>query len=150
MSTGLPSLDDVLGGGLPLSCLLLVIAPDPHSSYGELVLKYFVAQGLSSRQNLCIIDPFATEFVKGVMWHPRSSSYPITSPSTSAPGEGTGTEGQSGPIEARGIDEDKASKDYDRKIKIAWRYEQMKQFQTTIGASSPCVDLFRGYSVIIG
>ncbi|KAH9004410.1 hypothetical protein EDB86DRAFT_3210211 [Lactarius hatsudake] len=35
-SSGIASLDDILGGGLPLSCSLLVIAPDTHSSYGEL------------------------------------------------------------------------------------------------------------------
>ncbi|KAJ7597233.1 PAXNEB-domain-containing protein [Mycena floridula] len=104
-STGIPSLDDILGGGLPLSCVSLTLAPDPHSSFGQLVQKYFIAQGLSCSQEVCVIHEDAEEFVKGCMWlgasETTSSSHDL-------------------------------SQDDGQKVKIAWRYEQMKQFQTTV------------------
>jgi len=118
-SSGVPSLDDILGGGLPLSCSLVVAAPDPHSSYGELVQKYFVAQGLVSSQDVMILSEEPMEFIKGCMW--------TGSKSTSA----KGSSGEGGDTEERS----------EEKIKIAWRYENMKQFQTTVGHSIPYVSL---------
>ncbi|KAI6031905.1 PAXNEB-domain-containing protein [Pisolithus microcarpus] len=88
ISTGIPSLDDVLGGGLPLSCSSVVLVPDNHSAYGDLVQKYFVSQGIACGQQ---------SFARGCMW-------------TSV------------------------------RIKIAWRYEKMKMFQTTVASgSSYCI-----------
>ena len=101
-STGIPSLDDILGGGLPLSCSLVVLAPDAHTTYGDLVQRYFVAQGLAAGQNVCVIGDEAKEWVRDCMW------------TTGGEEEGEGTDG---------------------KVKIAWRYEQMKRFQTTVGSS---------------
>lgn len=115
-STGIPSLDDILGGGLPLSCSLIIAAPDIHSSYGDLVQKYFVAQGLSAGHQLCIIDDNAEEFVKDIMWIPQNRS---TAPTPSLGGE----------------DEENPGNPEDQKIKIAWRYEKMKPFQTTVSAA---------------
>jgi elongator complex protein 4 len=109
-STGIPSLDDILGGGLPLSCSLVVLAPDIHSAYGQLVSKYFIAQGLACGQRVCIIDDDAKDLVERSMWIP-----------TTAPQDPLG-----------GEDEDANSRG--EKIKIAWRYEQMKQFQTTVSS----------------
>ncbi|KAG6887794.1 hypothetical protein C0995_012698 [Termitomyces sp. Mi166 len=112
-STGIPSLDDILGGGLPLSCSLLIAAPDLHSSYGDLVQKYFIAQGLASQHRLLIVDANAEAFTKDIMWSP--------------PGRSSITD----------RDEDEKSRQQeDQKIKIAWRYEQMKPFQTTVSTSS--------------
>ncbi|KAG7099409.1 hypothetical protein E1B28_001262 [Marasmius oreades] len=108
-STGIPSLDDVLGGGLPLSCSLLVAAPDPHSSYGELVQKYFIVQGLVSSQDVLLIDDNPLDFVKGCMWTTSDLNCKVF-----------------------GEEEEERS---DERIKIAWRYESMKQFQTTVGQS---------------
>ncbi|OCH95780.1 PAXNEB-domain-containing protein [Obba rivulosa] len=113
-STGIPSLDDILGGGLPLSCSLLVLAPDAHSAYGELVQKYFVAQGLAAGQRICVIDSHAKDFLAECMWTP------------------TGTLGQTA---AADEEEDERKDEGDAKIKIAWRYEQMKQFRTTVPTS---------------
>lgn len=119
-STGIPSLDDILGGGLPLSCSLLVAAPDFHSSYGILVQKYFVAQGLDFGHRLCIIEDNAEGFAKDIMWVPRSR--------TTAPEASAGSE-----------EEQKSGDQEDQKIKIAWRYESMKPFQTTVPSSSSYV-----------
>ena len=125
-STGIPSLDDILGGGLPLSCALLVLAPDAHSAYGELVLKYYASQGLASGQRVCIVDARPDAFLSECMWTPGSngpasalSDLPTPTPPTSIEDE-----------------EDKWASEHDTKIKIAWRYEQMKQFQTTVPSSS--------------
>jgi elongator complex protein 4 len=114
-STGIPSLDDILGGGLPLSCLLLIAAPDLHSSYGDLIQKYFIAQGLRCDHHVYVVADNAEQFVKDIMWIPRRND----ALNTSAPGEDG--EKLDGP---------------DSQIKIAWRYEQMKQFQTTVSSSS--------------
>lgn len=104
VSTGVPSLDDVLGGGLPLSTILLVSAPDPHSHYGELVLKYGISQGLVSGHNICIVGDDSSHLASQCMWQ-SSATVPKT---------------------VRNDDL------VDGKIKIAWRYEQMKQFRTTV------------------
>ncbi|EIW64418.1 PAXNEB-domain-containing protein [Trametes versicolor FP-101664 SS1] len=126
-STGIPSLDDILGGGLPLSCSLLVLAPDAHTAYGELVVKYAAAQGLASGQRVCVVDPRADSFLAECMWMPGSNA-PIPTSSVAALS-----------IAADDEDDERAS-EHDTKIKIAWRYEQMKQFQTTVPSSSQSTD----------
>lgn len=122
-STGIPSLDDILGGGLPLSCSLLVLAPDAHTAYGELVVKYSAAQGLASGQRVCVVDLRAEAFLEECMWVPGSS----------AP---THTASPAAPSHAAEDEEDERASEHDTKIKIAWRYEQMKQFPTTVPTSS--------------
>lgn len=120
-STGIPSLDDILGGGLPLSCSSLILAPDIHSAYGELVQKYFVAQGIACGQRVCVVDDLPQCFLDEVMWFP-------------------GTSNQT-PVRHNVIEEEEDEKagQYDDKIKIAWRYEQMKKFQTTVSSSTSYV-----------
>ncbi|KAI0702524.1 Elongator complex protein 4 [Cytidiella melzeri] len=127
-STGIPSLDDILGGGLPLSCSQLILASDIHSAYGELVQKYFVAQGLAAGQNVCIISERAKDFLDGCMWLPGSNNSISAGTSTFT----TGAEDE----------EEETAKNHDAKIKIAWRYEQMKQFQTTVSSSNQSADDF--------
>ncbi|KZV93520.1 hypothetical protein EXIGLDRAFT_590805, partial [Exidia glandulosa HHB12029] len=54
-STGIPSLDDVLGaGGMPSGTVLVALTPDRHSSYGDLLQKYNIAQGLHSGHGVCV------------------------------------------------------------------------------------------------
>jgi elongator complex protein 4 len=109
VSTGISSLDDLLGGGLPLSCTLVVAAPDLHSSYGQLVQKYYASEGLASGHRVCIIDSDPEAFIKDAMWHPKSMLQ------------------QKDPVAS-----DEEDGQSNEKVKIAWRYEQMKQFQTTV------------------
>jgi elongator complex protein 4 len=109
---------------LPLSCTLLVLAPDSHSAYGELVQKYFVAQGLACGQRVCVVDDDAKGFVEGCMWMPGRSGLPPTTSNT---------------VED---EEDEKDSQSDDKIKIAWRYEQMKKFQTTVPSSTLYVSSF--------
>lgn len=126
-STGIPSLDDILGGGLPLSCSLLILAPDSHSAYGELVQKYFVAQGIACGQRVCLIGDGAIRFVHESMW--TSSGSNQASVKTSVAED----------------EEDVKANQHDDKIKIAWRYEHMKQFRTTVPYNSyvSSLDAFR-------
>ncbi|KIK98794.1 hypothetical protein PAXRUDRAFT_133428 [Paxillus rubicundulus Ve08.2h10] len=121
-SSGIPSLDDILGGGLPLSCSLVVLAPDNHSAYGELVQKYFVAQGIACGQTVCILHDDAVTFAAECMWMPNSSSNTRT---PTPPAD----------------EEDEAARN-EENIKIAWRYEQMKKFQTTVVPNNLSTDDF--------
>lgn len=113
VSTGISSLDDLLGGGLPLSCTLVVAAPDLHSSYGQLVQKYYAAEGLASGHRVCIFDSDPEAFIKDAMWYPKSMLQ------------------QKDDLKALVSDEEEDGPS-NEKVKIAWRYEQMKQFQTTV------------------
>ncbi|PIL31614.1 hypothetical protein GSI_06316 [Ganoderma sinense ZZ0214-1] len=130
-STGIPSLDDILGGGLPLSCSLLVLARDAYSAYGELVLKYYASQGLASGQCVCIVDARPDTFLAECMWTPESNG--------TVPSGHSGSPTPTPPTSAEDEEDERAS-DHDTKIKIAWRYEQMKQFQTTVPSSSQSAD----------
>lgn len=85
-----------------MSCSLLTAAPDAHSSYGELVQKYYVAQGLVKGHGVLLIHHDGQDFAKGCMWTSGTSS------------------------EDDEVDHGQST------IKIAWRYEEMKPFQTTV------------------
>jgi len=50
-STGIPDLDTLLGGGLPIGTLLLV-EEDYRGSYAKLILKYFLAEGVYHRHGI--------------------------------------------------------------------------------------------------
>lgn len=122
-SSGIASLDDILGGGIPLSCSLLVIAPDTHSSYGELVQKYFISQGLASGQKVFVIDEEPERIVSECMWFSKNG----------VPSHAVRT--------AEDNDDDMDETDHERKVTIAWRYEHLKRFQTTVSTSKSYVTL---------
>lgn len=53
LSTGMPSLDHLLGGGLPVGSLLL-LEQDRHDVYSKLFLKYYLAEGVMSGHHLTL------------------------------------------------------------------------------------------------
>jgi len=95
---------------------MLVLAPDFHSSYGSLVQKYFIAEGLACGHRVVIVDSDPEDFVRDVMWYPKGYMTP---------------ESRDGCSRVPDSDEEE-TRAQDQKIKIAWRYEQMKQFQTSV------------------
>lgn len=50
-STGIPDLDNIIGGGLPIGTILMV-EEDWAGSYAKLVLKYFLAEGVHNRHSI--------------------------------------------------------------------------------------------------
>lgn len=115
-STGIPSLDDILGGGLPLGTVLLVLGTDLHTNYLDLIHRYFVAEGLASGHNVSIVGENAKEIVSNCMW-------------MQTPGTAVENEDGSDPSLPPG------------EVKIAWRYEKLKQFQTSVPYNKfvPCL-----------
>ncbi|GAA5866694.1 hypothetical protein JCM8547_002727 [Rhodosporidiobolus lusitaniae] len=115
LSTGLPSIDDLLGGGLPLSTSLLILSDSP-SSYSDLLFKYWVAQGLECGQEVCVV-------ASGVEGGPEGVA-----------GALMGTEGGGGEKkeETKDREDRELEEDLKEKMKIAFRYEGMKQHKTTL------------------
>ena len=114
LPTGIPSLDDLLGGGLLLGGILGILAPDHHTAWSRLAERYFIAQGLVTGQRSVVVgEPGEShDVVAGCMWVDERT----TADGSESEGEGVGGavgEGKGG-------------------MRIAWRYERMKKFQTTI------------------
>jgi len=53
ISSGVPSLDDILGGGVPVGTLL-TIKNDENTEYSSILAKYFLSQGVMSSQDICV------------------------------------------------------------------------------------------------
>ncbi|GAA5815801.1 hypothetical protein MFLAVUS_009316 [Mucor flavus] len=108
ISTGVPSLDDILGGGQPVGTIML-IKEDRATTYAQLLLKYFIAQGISSGHHCAVAsrDEDPSDMLKSLMWLSTSD---------------------------RDDDDDsgkKADVEGDR-MKIAWRYSHLKRFESGI------------------
>jgi elongator complex protein 4 len=127
-STGLASIDDLLGGGLPLGSVLLV-GEDSETSYARLLLKFNVAQCLATLDQHGFVaadDP--SSLVEKLM--ARDGDGPAAKTADSD------DEGQRAAA--------------DDKLKIAFRYEGLKKFQTSVGepstarpsSSSPGLDTY--------
>ncbi|KAI8329340.1 Elongator complex protein 4 [Chlamydoabsidia padenii] len=116
VSTGVPSLDDILGGGLPVGTVLLV-KEDQATTYAQLLLKYFLAQGISSKHHCALVskDEDPTEMTHNLMWLASSDADMDDDDNTTT---GKTTSGES-----------------DR-MKIAWRYSHLKKFETSVGPKS--------------
>ncbi|GAA6035805.1 hypothetical protein JCM8097_005715 [Rhodosporidiobolus ruineniae] len=126
LSTGLPAIDDLLGGGLPLSSNLLVLQDHP-TAYSDLVLRYWVAQGLECGHDVAVVaaavDGGPEAVAEGLMGT-----------------EGAEVKKDDGRKTAEEREDDlereqeEALKD---KMKIAFRYEGLGQHQTTLKEASP-------------
>lgn len=114
ISTGVPSLDDILGGGQPVGTVML-IKEDRATTYAQLLLKYFIAQGISSGHHCAITsrDEDPEEMLKTLMWLSTSDK----------------DEDDDGD-KAKNA---RADAESDR-MKIAWRYSHLKRFETGVKA----------------
>lgn len=103
ISTGIPSLDSTIGGGLPIGSILF-IEEDKYGFYAKIVLKYFMAEGVVVSQPVLIAsqDVQPSQFVSGL-------------PAVIDDSE----------------ERTKATNDVDEPMKIAWRYQNMKMVDST-------------------
>ncbi|EIE77671.1 hypothetical protein G6F46_000705 [Rhizopus delemar] len=117
ISTGVPSLDDILGGGQPVGTIML-IKEDRATTYAQLLLKYFIAQGIASGHQCAVAsrDEDPEEMLKTLMWLSNSEKDDDDDNIKSSQAEG----------------------DSDR-MKIAWRYSHLKRLEGGVKAktSSP-------------
>lgn len=121
ISTGVPSLDDILGGGLPVGTVLL-IREDRATAYAQLLLKYFIAQGIASGHHCALAsrDDDPSAMLRNLMWL-------ATSDSDDADDEAAA----------------RSSAESDR-LKIAWRYAHLKTFETTVKPGKHCFATSQG------
>ncbi|KAI7904975.1 Elongator complex protein 4 [Cokeromyces recurvatus] len=114
ISTGVPSLDDILGGGQPVGTIML-IKEDRATTYAQLLLKYFLAQGISSGHHCAIAsrDEDPEEMLKTLMW--------------------LSTSDRDDDEESETTKNARNNAESDR-LKIAWRYSHLKRFETTVKA----------------
>lgn len=97
VSSGIPSLDYIIGGGLPIGSLFL-IEEDRYGIYAKVMLQYFMAEGVVTAQPLLIGS-------KDIKTSHLVSEMPAVITDT------------------KSIDEPSNS---DEQMKIAWRYQNMK------------------------
>ena len=116
-STGTPHLDSLLGGGLPLGSLLL-LQEDSGGSYGKLLVRYFLSEGLVHNHALLAVQGGGREILS-------------TLPSIEEKGE-----------------VGKKEKEADEKMKIAWRYQGQSNTkgETTTGSRTHTFNLLKTVS----
>lgn len=108
ISLGLAPLDDLLGGGVPLSSVVLLCQDHP-TQYADLLLKFFVAQGLEAGQDVLVVEAGGEEggpVAEHLMAVDRGDDSKKEVPKVNVKG--------------------------DDKMKIAFRYEKMGKHQTTV------------------
>lgn len=131
LSTGVASVDDVLGGGCPVGSILLV-EEDQDTSYAKLLIKYWIAQGLCCPSQQILLASSALDQAPGeiISKLPYSDDAPSPQASTSGTTTATNTddEDENLPPSSRGS------------MKIAFRYEGMKKFETSVRSTSSVGD----------
>ncbi|XP_013389796.1 elongator complex protein 4 [Lingula anatina] len=105
ISSGVPSFDSVIGGGIAVGTAILV-EEDTYGSYGKLLLKYFIAEGIVCGHSsfLATADTKPDQIVKEL-------------PSAIVDDPGAVQDAQPSSSEA------------DDSMKIAWRYQNMSKVQ---------------------
>ncbi|OAV93539.1 hypothetical protein PTTG_00856 [Puccinia triticina 1-1 BBBD Race 1] len=143
-STGIASLDDLLGGGLPIASSFL-IDEDQDGGYAKLMLRYSIAQGIVSNQHLIIVgssldeggDP---EKIVDRLMSLDDSDEPIEPTSSSNQHQSTAScstpqsdQSKQTPPSGPADDDEEGDEDDDedtekvksQRMKIAWRYENL-------------------------
>ncbi|XP_052372074.1 elongator complex protein 4 isoform X1 [Oncorhynchus keta] len=115
VSTGVTSLDYVIGGGLAVGTLLL-IEEDRYDSYSRMLLKYFLAEGVVCGHELYVAS--ALDHPNDILQElPAPILDDIASPKTEDQAKSCDPESQDA-------------------MKIAWRYQNLPKVQTALASSS--------------
>ncbi|XP_058858881.1 elongator complex protein 4 isoform X3 [Acipenser ruthenus] len=118
VSTGVTSLDYVIGGGLAVGTLLL-IEEDKYDSYSRMLLKYFLAEGVVCGHSL---------YIASSRDHPGDILQELPAPLLD---EISNTE-----VEKELAKAGDSSRETQDSMKIAWRYQNLPKVQTTLASSS--------------
>lgn len=111
ISSGIPSLDHVVGGGLPAGSILM-IEEDVLNNYCRVMSKYFLAEGVVCNHSMLIAT---------LDEHPEDLVQELPQPCTIAPED----EAPNTQLES----------DVNR-MKIAWRYEGLGQVESSFGQNA--------------
>ncbi|XP_067257435.1 elongator complex protein 4 isoform X1 [Chanodichthys erythropterus] len=115
LSSGVSSLDYVIGGGLAVGTLILV-EEDRYDSYSRMLLKYFLAEGVVCGHEL---------FLASARDHPDEIMQELPSPIVDDVASLKIGEGQPQPSDPENADT----------MKIAWRYQNQPRVQTALASS---------------
>ncbi|XP_057695790.1 elongator complex protein 4 isoform X1 [Corythoichthys intestinalis] len=117
VSTGVTSLDYLLGGGLAVGTVLL-IEEDRYDSYSRMILKYFLAEGVVCRHEL---------FLAAVQDHPNDIFQELPDPILDDVAM------------HKPVDQPRLScepQDSIDAMKIAWRYQNLPKVQNALASTS--------------
>ncbi|KAJ7994701.1 hypothetical protein DPEC_G00252220 [Dallia pectoralis] len=116
VSTGVTSLDYVIGGGLAVGTLML-IEEDRYDSYSRMLLKYFLAEGVVCGHEL---------YVASAQDHPNDIIQELPSPILDDIASPKPAESPNKSCDPEGVDT----------MSIAWRYQNLPKVQTSLACSS--------------
>ncbi|KAI7816647.1 PAXNEB protein-domain-containing protein [Gamsiella multidivaricata] len=134
ISTGVPSLDDILGGGLPVGTILL-IQEDRQTSYGQLLLKYFLRQGIVVGDKCVVVsgDEKPEAIVRSLMGIAGEESSTIQVQQGVDNRDDDDERGSSGRRKklsgSQNVEDEDSEQD---RLKIAWRYSGLKKFESGV------------------
>ncbi|XP_064423303.1 elongator complex protein 4 isoform X2 [Latimeria chalumnae] len=118
VSTGVPSLDYVIGGGLAVGTLLL-IEEDQYDGYSHVLFKYFLAEGAVCGHSI---------FVASAREHPGDILQNLPAPLLD--------DVVNAETEEEIVNINQSVREHQDSMKIAWRYQNLPKMQTSLASSS--------------
>ena len=137
-STGVPSLDDVLGGGIPLGSIIL-IKQDRYTEYAQLLLKYFLAQGVVSESGICLVsaDHDPAKIMTELMGLSNKSMEQLSKEPEKEPITVASDRPNMSSRTLGGLRSDRGDK-----MSIAWRYQNLPQFSSSLAPAAKQDDTY--------
>lgn len=154
VSSGVTSLDDFLGGGLPVGSITM-IKEDKLTGYSRLLRNYFVAQGIASDQFICYAsadEHNPSSSLRQLMSIVGEEKQKDSSSSSSNVGNVTSSQTQSRRLKpslrsGMGGSSSISSDKHDSQLKIAWRYKNLPNLASSSGSSTVNSPSFMGHKV---